>query len=63
MKTNQYNIRIDPAIIRAADKVVRGSRGVYRNRSHFIEMALKEKIDRATIHPERRKASEQKVPA
>jgi Arc/MetJ-type ribon-helix-helix transcriptional regulator len=40
------NTRVPADMVDQVDKVVGESRGVYRDRSHFIELAIREKLER-----------------
>ena len=46
MKSHQFNFRLDPALVKSIDRYIKRSHGIYRNRNHFIELAMMEKINR-----------------
>jgi len=42
----QLNSSIPEQLIKQIDKIVKNSKGIYRDRSHFVQLAIREKIEK-----------------
>lgn len=47
-KKEQIAIYFEPKLLKEIDRTVADSNGLYRNRTHFIELACREKISRTS---------------